>query len=43
MNEFWIEELEPGYYDLKFSKGLKSKEAFNLFGIWEHLKKWQNT
>ena len=33
MNEFWIEELEPGY-DLKFSKGLKSKRGsiFLAFG-----------
>lgn len=31
MNEFWIEELEPGYYDLKFSKGLKSKRGVQSF------------
>ena len=31
MNEFWTEELEPGYYDLKFTKGLNSKRGVQSF------------
>ena len=31
MNEFWTEELEPGYYDLKFTKGFKSRRGVQSF------------